>query len=99
MSFLYSNIATFVDSIINNIPMICGSAYFSVVMYSIQRAFYSIKVNAERLDQCSPVTMSIQHPAVYVPIEEKEEHQWLYSLITQLSNTICDVQFDEIDED
>ena len=79
--------------------MVCGSAYFSVVMYSIQRAFYSIKVNAERLDQCSPVTMSIQHPAVYVPIEEKEEHQWLYSLITQLSNTICDVQFDEIDED
>ena len=68
-------------------------------MYSIQRVFNSIKVNAERLDQCSSVTMSIQHPAVYVPIEEKEEYQWLYSLITQLSNTIRDVQFHEVDED
>lgn len=88
---IYRNIATFLDSVINNIPVICGSAYFSVIMYSMQRAFYSIKVNAERLDQCSAAIVSVQNPAVYQPINETEEYKWLSALITQLADSISGV--------
>ena len=90
---MYINIAQYLDGIINNIPMICGSAHFSAIMYGVQQSLFSIKVTAERLDQFSSVTMGIQNPAVYKPIEEKEEYRWLLALITQLSDAVRDVPF------
>ena len=86
----YMNVVAVIDQVVNDIPPIMRSFFFTSIMTNIQNYLFALKQMAIRLMN-SGFVVPLQRPAVYTPIRKTEEFLWLQDLEMQLQSFVSNV--------
>ena len=86
----YVNVVAVIDQILNDIPPIMGSFYFTSVLTNIHYTLFTLKQKATYL-MSAGYFVPLRQPAVYTPIKKAEEYVWLQDLEMQLQDFVAKV--------